>query len=101
MVDKVKAIEIAKKYLLSIEKETRIELVILEDHTIERGFGWVFFYNSKGYVAEGDEHQMLAGNAPFIVDRKDGTVHVTGTAKPTEFYIENYEQTGDPHRSGR
>jgi hypothetical protein len=35
-----------------------------------------------------------AGNAPFIVDREDGRIHVTGTAFPTEFYLENYARTG-------
>ncbi len=37
---------------------------------------------------------MVAGNAPLIVDRKDGTVHITGTAFPTEQYLESYERVG-------
>lgn len=100
MISKVDAIKIAKAYLIQVEKEAGEELVLLEEHTIERRFGWVFFCNSQAYVTKGDEHRSLCGNAPFIVDRKDGTVHVTGTARPTEVYIDNYEQTGNLHRSG-
>jgi hypothetical protein len=72
------------------------KLVILDEHTIERSWGWVFFWTSQGW-RDGDISYALGGNAPFIVDRQTGTMHVTGTADPVEFYIENYELTGDPH----
>jgi hypothetical protein len=36
----------------------------------------------------------MAGNAPFIVDRNDGSIHVTGTAYPTEQYLESYACVG-------
>jgi hypothetical protein len=32
------------------------------------------------------------GNAPLIVDRLDGCMYVTGTAKPVNFYISEYKQ---------
>jgi hypothetical protein len=35
---------------------------------MERDFGWVFFY------APEDESILVAGNAPFIVDRNDGSM---------------------------
>ena len=74
------------------------EVVILEEHTIETDFGWVFFYQTKRWVETGDMMDGLVGNAPFIIDRRDGSIHVTGTARPTQYYIENYRSTGDPHR---
>lgn len=67
-------------------------LVILDDETIERGFGWVFFYQSREYLETGDLSQQLAGNAPIIVDREDGSVHTTGTAEPVEHYLAAYEK---------
>jgi hypothetical protein len=33
---------------------------------------------------------MLAGNTPFIVDNKTGSLQVLGTAHPVDFYIEEY-----------
>jgi len=76
-----------------------IELVILENQTQEYDFGWVFFYNSKKYVESGDFRDALVGNAPLIVDRKSGQIHITGTAHDIDFYINNYQKTGDPNKS--
>ena len=36
---------------------------------------------------------LVAGNAPFIVDRKEGAMHSTGTAFPLELYPESYDRT--------
>jgi len=76
-----------------------IELVILEDLTQEHDFGWVFFYNSKKYIESGDFRDALAGNAPLIVDRKSGQIHITGIARDIDFYIKNFKETGDPNKS--
>ena len=64
-----------------------MKLELPSSQTLERDFGWVFHY--------GPEYKSLtlAGNAPFIVDRKDGSIHVTGTAYPTDVYLENYALT--------
>lgn len=75
-----------------------IEFVILDEHTIEEDFGWVFFYQSKQYLETNDFRFALAGNAPYIVNKLDGSIHVTGTAHPTEYYIQNYRESGNPHR---
>ena len=72
------------------------ELVIIDDATIERPFGWVFFYQSKRYLESGEFEFCLAGNAPLIVDRRTGEVHVTGTARPIETYIAAYESSEHP-----
>ena len=66
--------------------------VIVDEHTIERDFGWVFFYQSREYLETQDYGCMLGGNAPIIVDRVDGSVHETGTANPVEDYIREYER---------
>jgi hypothetical protein len=64
--------------------------VIVDAWTLEREFGWVFFWDSEEHQRTGDFRSALAGNAPPIVDRHDGSIHVTGTAHPVEFYIEEY-----------
>lgn len=69
------------------------DLVILEDETITKGWGWVFFYQTKAYVESGDFRDMLGGNAPIIVNRVTGDVTITGTAHDIEHYINEYEQS--------
>jgi Immunity protein 35 len=67
------------------------QLVILPESTIERPFGWVFFYNSRRFVETGELSSQFAGNAPLIVNRYTGAVVNTGTAYPPEHYISAYE----------
>ena len=66
-------------------------IVIRNDSTIERDFGWVFFYNLKRFVETGDQNYGLIGTAPIIVDRMNGSLHPTGIGRPIEEYIREYE----------
>ena len=68
------------------------EFVVMDENTIEKEWGWVFFYNSERYLKTGAISHALAGNAPFIVNRHTGEIRVTGTALPIERYIEEYER---------
>ena len=90
-ISMIKAQEIAREFLSSLESELGVSLQLIVDETLERPFGWVFFYNSKEFLDTGDFRCTLAGNAPFFVDRVDGAITVTGTAKPIEDYIADYE----------
>jgi hypothetical protein len=65
----------------------------MDAQTLETCFGWVFFYDSKAYILTGDPSHLIAGNSPFIVDKRDGSIHDTGTAEPVERYLERYEAT--------
>jgi len=71
--------------------------VIVEDSTLEKEWGWVFFYTSEMYLKTGDPKYALAGNAPYIVIRESGDVFVTGTAQSIEYYLEAFEACGDPN----
>lgn len=67
-----------------------IRPTILDEITIEKEFGWVFFYQSYAYVKT--ENNPLAGNAPLIIDKEYNILMETGTAEMIEFYIELYEK---------
>ncbi len=66
------------------------ELVVIDEDTIERPWGWVFFYTSRGW-RDGDSRYALGGNAPIIVNRFDGALRSTGTASSIDHYIAEYE----------
>ena len=83
--------KLAHDYLSSLSCD--YELALLEDKTLTKEFGWIFFYNTKKYVETKDFRDMLGGNAPFIVDKDSGELTETGTAHPVEHYIEEYEQS--------
>lgn len=75
-----------------VDADVGDEVVILDEYTLERPYGWVFFYNSREFVATGNPLQGLAGNAPLIVNSTTCDVVTTGTAFPLEHYLAEYER---------
>ena len=69
------------------------DVVVVDKLTIERSWGWVFFYNTQRYLETRNFRDALAGNAPFIVNRYTGELRVTGTAHPIEHYIAEYKRS--------
>jgi hypothetical protein len=82
------ATRIAEDYVDQLSTDSGVYVTLFKEQTIEREFGWAFFYGP------GDPSIMVAGNAPFIVDRRDGSIHMTGTAYPIEQYLESYARVG-------
>ncbi|MGW8390578.1 YrhB domain-containing protein [Pseudoduganella sp. HUAS MS19] len=71
--------------------------VLIPESTVERNFGWVFFYNSRKFLETGDLQFAQAGNAPLLVKRDSGEIVVLGTAYPVEHYITEYEKRTAPN----
>lgn len=74
------------------------DYVLFEELIAEGSYGWVFGYQSAKYLETGNFLDMLAGNAPFLVERQTGKLHVLGTAHALDHYIENFLSSGDPHQ---
>lgn len=53
--------------------------------------GWIVYWNAA------EPGEMLAGNAPYLVDETTGNVVGTGTAEPVRDYVERYLRFGNPH----
>ena len=88
MIDRSEARRLVEERLRSDSDE---DIVILDGSTLERPFGWVFFYNTRAYLETHNVSDALAGNAPYIVNRFTSEVRATGTARPVEHYISAYE----------
>jgi hypothetical protein len=91
-VNRAEAQQRVEEYLRRLQQGRRYELVVLADRTREEEFGWIFFYNTKQFAETHDLSWALGGNAPLIIDRVTGELHVTGTALPLEHYIEDYRR---------
>jgi len=85
--------QIALDFVKAMEADAGCELVLIEGRTIERNFGWVFFYQSRRHLETGNIGDALAGNAPIVVTRADGRIHETGTAHNIEYYLRKFENT--------
>lgn len=83
--------DIAQRRLSDLAKESGVQLEITSHR--EQPHGWLFFYYSTDYARMGDMLDMLAGNSPFLVDGRDGSIHVPGTAQPVEDYLAIHERS--------
>jgi hypothetical protein len=91
-MDFEKAAALAKAWVdILCEGQARI----VRESTIAKPYGWIFFYQSKEFL-DGTAPVALAGNAPIIVNRNTSELRVTGTARPLEHYLEEYEKALPP-----
>lgn len=92
MINFSAARRLVEEELAKISKGMPLEDKLVIDHslTMEKEFGWVFFYNSEAYLLRKDEKHRLLGNAPIIVDKISGQLYFLGTAKSVDDYIEEF-----------
>ena len=90
MIDKTEARAIAYQFINSGLSASE-ELEIADADTIEKDFGWVFFYNTKSYLETGRFSHRLTGNGPLIVDRTTGEVSAFGTGVPFDQVLKGFE----------
>jgi hypothetical protein len=55
----------------------RIPTEVVITTETETDDGWIFSYNSRAYVEDGNPSARLAGNYPIFVSRADGSIHFT------------------------
>lgn len=86
MISFTEAVEKANAYLEDTENPV---VITLQGRFSE---GCFFCFESKAFLETGDFSTQLAGNAPFIIDKDSGELHVFGTAFPLEKYLQDYEE---------
>lgn len=85
------ALKIAKEYARELYDAADDELVILEDQTIEKDYGWYFVTMNRKYLASLNELDQTLGNGPFFVLKRTGKIEQLGTAFDLDHYIRKYE----------
>ena len=91
MITKEEARKLVCDDLYGSTDPSKSEIVIIDEDTIEKEWGWVFFYQSRKFLETDDISDMIFGNAPYIVSNKDGSFQRSGTAESVEEYIRDYE----------
>lgn len=67
-------------------------LALLDDMTITKPYGWVFFYDSKRHMLTGSPLHALGGNGPIVVEKDSGRVTPLDSARAPETEIAAFEQ---------
>lgn len=93
MLSLSEANEIASQHLRTLSIQCQTELTLLGDSTIAGSEFFVYFYQSEEFITTGNSSARLAGNAPFLVNRKSGDIFTTGTALDLNTYIDQYRAT--------
>jgi Immunity protein 35 len=80
---------------LDERERPEVPLELIDESTIEGPEAFVFFWNSRAYIADqSDYRQMILGNVPIRVDRATGEIRMlsrhdspeeeAGLARPSE-----------------
>lgn len=68
--------------------------VVLEDRTLERPYGWVFFYQTREYAKTGNILHAIAGSTTIIFNRFSWEYRFIETGlRPLEVCLKEYEAT--------
>ena len=68
------------------------EYVILTEETMERDFGWVFFYVPRRYLDTKIPNYLIPGAGPLVVLRKDGATRYLPTSVPPIPAVAEFER---------
>jgi hypothetical protein len=84
------ALKIAQQYIVDLKSPH--ELVIQEEKTIQRSFGWIFFPTTKKYLETGNPAFLVPGVGPLVVERDGGRVIFLTTSVSPDKAIDEYER---------
>jgi hypothetical protein len=87
-VTRDEALAIARKAVAAVNPAAGF--VVVEKATIEKPFGWVFFYEPK--AAATDPRAVVPGAGPLVVHRHDGSTTYLSSSVPPNVAIEEYEK---------
>lgn len=90
------AIEIANRQLSSRSYDG-VALHLLSDKTQAFDVGWVFYYQSAGFIDTGDIHASVVGNAPLFVSSSDGHPFFLNYHRSLAESIAAYRACGNPN----
>jgi hypothetical protein len=79
-------------YLRSLHSAPDEAVVILDEFTIEKPYGWIFFYQTKLYIETGNVSYALAGNGPVVVRAGTHEIETLSTAISTERAVAEFER---------
>jgi calcineurin-like phosphoesterase len=71
--------------------QSGIDLVIDDDHTIAKPYGWVFFFRQRQHFDPNDINSMVGGNGPLVV-RHNGKAYRLPTFGPPKEMIAAFEK---------
>jgi Immunity protein 35 len=91
MLRKSEALELVAKRLEEKSSEN-VQYVVVEESTIDKPWGWIFFYQSRKYLETGIFMHRLAGNGPVFVNKMTGDMTFYGNLPSLDVILSDYER---------
>jgi hypothetical protein len=91
MLRRSEALELVSKQLDG-KSSDNVQYVVVGESTIEKPFGWIFFYQSKKFLETGIFKHRLAGNGPVFVNKMTGAIDFFGSLPPFDVILTDYEK---------
>ncbi len=91
MLSRQQAEDLVQGILEEVARDVPGGVALMNEHTIERPYGWVFFYNSRRFLETGDRLESLCGNSPILIESATGRVTELGTATPVGESLHRFE----------
>lgn len=89
ITDQQQALAIAQRTVAALS--TKYAFTVVENETIEKEFGWVFFYTTQAYLESGSPSDLVPGNGPFVVEKADGAVTMLPSSMTPDQAIAQFE----------
>jgi hypothetical protein len=83
------------------ERDPDGRMIILDDKTQERNFGWAFAFTTRKFLETGDFRYTVPGAGPLVVFRHDGSVEFLTSSLPPERLFEDIEERWEAGEFGR
>jgi hypothetical protein len=80
-----------KEAIDAVRRTLPSDFDVLEDHIIEREYGWVIFSQTKQYIETNDPMYMTVGSGGTLVEKNTGRLIEFGSAYSTEINLQIYE----------
>lgn len=86
-----KAKRLALECVARLCGRSRDELLVIDELTQCRRSGWIFFYESRAYLENGDRSAAIGRTGPVVVTHR-GEVHPLGAERPADEVLRDFEQ---------
>ncbi len=91
-ISQAEAERAALNYIAGSLLPPKNEPALVEDATVEKPWGWVFFWNTRLFTETGDLMHAVIGPAPVCVDRRDGSAASIDALRPLDRELRRYER---------
>lgn len=92
MINVLEAKKIAGDYLrCRLGPKYGDNVVILENETVEKPYGWIFFYQHRNWIETRRVRDGFIGNGPILVDKRASKFVKFGSSGSVDYWCGLYE----------